>query len=507
MKFFWLIIFVGLSTGWAASQASCPAVVTAALTSVGDNCAATGRNQACYGNPAVSAQGRTDDVTFLAVGDIADLNDIEMLTMAPFVEESGEWGIALLRLQASLPDTLPGENISVLAFGDVALENAVPRIEPVTATLTGNGRARIQPLATGDVGVINAVPAGTVVEVIGRNEAQDWLYVKLGQYRRSSQENGWISTQVLRVEGNAAALPVIPSSDSLAEAVEVPPAPVPMSAFYLRSGITASPCAQVPPSGLLVQSPLGGQAVTFSLNEVRVSMGSTLFFANGPQKTLDIYVLEGVAAVEALDTLRIVPAGTWVSVPLAEDGRRPVDVPGEPAPYDAAYVASLPVGLLGPVAIAPPLPAENVQGTIAWEYARSGLLEGAYQYVNTIRCTSPSQGVFAENTYQGTISIMPTEAAITIVNDVFTRGGDGRYYFISSFTTPTGITANGTQMYDAVSSMLILTINSVSQFTITVDTKMNVPLYGDVRDGVSYATGATEDRQCAGTTVYNWIGF
>ena len=502
----WTGLALALWAGWAAAQGSCPAVVAAALNNVESVCSGTGRNQVCYGHANVSAQGRTQELTFAAAGDIASLNDIETLKLAPFAEESGEWGIALLRLQASLPESLPGEAVSVLAFGDVMLENAVPRLEPVTAVLTGNGRARIQPVASGDLGVINTIPAGTVVEVIGRNEAQDWLYVKLGQYQRG-REAGWVSTQVLRVTGNVAALPVIPSADNLAEDVKVPPMPRPMSAFYLRSGITDSPCAEVPPSGLLVQSPLGGQAVTFSVNEVRVSMGSTLFFANGPQQTLDIYVLEGVASVQALDALRIVPAGTWVSVPLAEDGRSPANAPTEPIPYDAAFVSRLPMGVLGPAVIAPPLPAEDVQSTIELVYARAGLLAGTYQYIDTIRCTSPSQGVYFERSYEGTISITPTEASITIFGDEFKRGADGRYYYITSFTRPSGITASGAQMYDTVSSTWTLTINAISQFTITLDQKLNVPLYGDVRGGVAYATGATEDRQCEGKSVYTWIGF
>ena len=37
---------------------------------------------------------------------------------------TGAWGVALMRIQANLPDTLPGQNVTMLIFGDVQIQNA-----------------------------------------------------------------------------------------------------------------------------------------------------------------------------------------------------------------------------------------------------------------------------------------------------------------------------------------------------------------------------------------------
>jgi hypothetical protein len=40
-------------------------------------------------------------------------------------ETSSTWGVVMMRLQANLPDTLPGQNVTFLLFGDVELTSAV----------------------------------------------------------------------------------------------------------------------------------------------------------------------------------------------------------------------------------------------------------------------------------------------------------------------------------------------------------------------------------------------
>jgi hypothetical protein len=39
-------------------------------------------------------------------------------------EEEGTWGVAVLQVQANLPDTLPGQNVTMLLFGDVEIIDA-----------------------------------------------------------------------------------------------------------------------------------------------------------------------------------------------------------------------------------------------------------------------------------------------------------------------------------------------------------------------------------------------
>jgi hypothetical protein len=126
---FWLCAAPAFA--WAQGE-SCPAMVEKALTAADLACQSTGRNQACYGNVALSAEPQpgVDDFTFSKTGDLVSVADLRTLRLSPMNLEGGTWGVALLRLQANLPDTIPGQNVTFLLFGDVEITNAVnPELE------------------------------------------------------------------------------------------------------------------------------------------------------------------------------------------------------------------------------------------------------------------------------------------------------------------------------------------------------------------------------------------
>ena len=41
----------------------------------------------------------------------------------PLNRQTGTWGLSLLKLQANLPDTNPGQNVTFLVFGDTSVDN------------------------------------------------------------------------------------------------------------------------------------------------------------------------------------------------------------------------------------------------------------------------------------------------------------------------------------------------------------------------------------------------
>lgn len=110
---------------------TCPAIVETALDTVDAVCSLTGRNQTCYGHVELSAEAQpgVEQLIFHRAGDIANVSDVRSLRLAPLDEDSGEWGLALMRLQANLPDTLPGQNVTFILFGDVEIVNAVDRAD------------------------------------------------------------------------------------------------------------------------------------------------------------------------------------------------------------------------------------------------------------------------------------------------------------------------------------------------------------------------------------------
>ncbi|MBZ0275885.1 MAG: hypothetical protein K8I60_07070 [Anaerolineae bacterium] len=124
-----LSMFIGvflLSSVVMAQEQTCPALVQAALSATAEQCGATGRNQICYGNVSLEAVPRSgvEDFTFSTPGDIVPVNAINSIRLNSQIEEQGTWGVALMKLQANIPDSLPGQNVTFLRFGDVQLRNA-----------------------------------------------------------------------------------------------------------------------------------------------------------------------------------------------------------------------------------------------------------------------------------------------------------------------------------------------------------------------------------------------
>lgn len=126
-----LLLFLGITAVVISqdeeSDGTCPAIVETALDSADLYCSDTARNQVCYGHVALEAEPQSGitEFVFESVGDIEDVTEIETLRLKPLDEETGEWGVALMRLQANLPDTLPGQNVTFILFGDVEITNAV----------------------------------------------------------------------------------------------------------------------------------------------------------------------------------------------------------------------------------------------------------------------------------------------------------------------------------------------------------------------------------------------
>lgn len=112
----------------AQDATDCPAIVETVLANLDNICDGTGRNEACYGNIELDVQARegATDFKFNEEGDLVSVADIQALRLTPLDEASNVWGVALMQLQASLPDTLPGQNVTFVLFGDVELVNAVP---------------------------------------------------------------------------------------------------------------------------------------------------------------------------------------------------------------------------------------------------------------------------------------------------------------------------------------------------------------------------------------------
>ncbi|MEM6530261.1 MAG: SH3 domain-containing protein, partial [Chloroflexota bacterium] len=133
-----LFVFIGgaaaqVPGGGSSSEGTCPTTVNAALQSLDELCTGLGRNQACYGvNRVVTTFfDEVQEETFNAPGAITPIDIIETIRTAPLNPETQEWGVAVMSVQANLPNTLPGQGALFVLIGDVSIENEV---NPATAT-------------------------------------------------------------------------------------------------------------------------------------------------------------------------------------------------------------------------------------------------------------------------------------------------------------------------------------------------------------------------------------
>lgn len=109
----------------------CDTVLTRAVTLTEAECTRTGRNEACYGYTQVHADFQPDvdarSISFDRSGDILPVRQLASLRTEALDLLNGTWGMAVMKLQATLPDTNPGQNVTFILFGDSVLENDISR--------------------------------------------------------------------------------------------------------------------------------------------------------------------------------------------------------------------------------------------------------------------------------------------------------------------------------------------------------------------------------------------
>jgi hypothetical protein len=330
----WTLFVLLVCVTRVAAQSDCPTIVQAALDATDEQCSGTGRNEACYGNVNLQATPQPDvsNFTFSTPGDLVAVSALQSLSLSSQVEEAGEWGIALMRLQANIPDTTPGQNVTFLLFGDVQLTNGVEtNVDPITLEASAQGNINVRGGPSTDDAPVASLSGGETVTANGRNADGSWLQVAL-----AGGSTGWVSAEVVSLDGDASLLNVIDPA--------APPLN-PMQAFYFQSGIGDAPCAEAPDSGILVQTPEGVSEIQFTVNDVNVVLGSTAYLQAQPGGDMTTSVVEGQATVTAGGATVTAPAGSFVTVPLDAQGRA-AGTPSQPQPYDPAKMAVLPIRIL-----------------------------------------------------------------------------------------------------------------------------------------------------------------
>jgi hypothetical protein len=299
------------------SGKNCPTLVVQALKEVGDSCGGLGRNSACYGFNRVNATF-SDTVAedfFSKPSDQSKLKQLQSINTAALNESLKEWGVAVMSVQANIPDSLPGQAVSFILLGDVQVDNAVPADQAVSPAanpiaFTTLNQSNIRSLPTTNSNVIGSVAGGSTLSADAINPTKDWLRVVF-----NDATPGWISRALVKSDGDLDSLPVF-ANDSR----------TPMQAFYFKTGIGSPSCTKAP-DALVVQGP-DKVGVDITANGANIHIGSTIALRTVEGNKMQVFTIHGEAKVNGV----VIPIGFVTTVQLSEDGKTVIGVPEPPRP-------------------------------------------------------------------------------------------------------------------------------------------------------------------------------
>lgn len=282
-----------LSTQVIAQDDVCPVIVEQALEALADNCTEMPRNSACYGYQTVNATFVTElpPETFSQPADREILNQFDSLHTSPYNADLEEWGIALMNVQANVPDTVPGQAVRFLLLGDAQVENRVAPTDfsiesnnanPIIIRLQFEAVARTRPMDNANT--VATLPAGTTINANAVNATGDWLRGDL------DGREVWIARDFVVPNIDIESLPV--TSDAPR---------TPMQSFYFSTGFGESRCNRAL-DVVTIQSP-ENITVDLTVNGLDVRIGSTISFQNLSDDRIVIMVHEGTLQTADMQTV------------------------------------------------------------------------------------------------------------------------------------------------------------------------------------------------------------
>jgi hypothetical protein len=118
----WVLASLILGAGVLAQATDCPEFMYEYIEQTAALCAATGRNEVCYGSNAIDVQLTDTAAAFGEPGDITALSNVDSIRTSGLDEASQEFGMALLQVQADVEGALPGQVVTFLLMGNVSVD-------------------------------------------------------------------------------------------------------------------------------------------------------------------------------------------------------------------------------------------------------------------------------------------------------------------------------------------------------------------------------------------------
>lgn len=265
----WTIIMIAfcsriISVAQTDTTDQCPPIITEAISLASESCDDLGRNSACYGHNQVIAsftdEAQAED--FAQPADTAQLANIMTISTSALNVDESLWGLALMNVQANIPDTIPGQGVLFFLMGETTVENAVsaqPNMMPTDITISASQRVNIRSGAGRNFNPLGRAEPNSVWTATGINEDFTWVRIAFGD------TNGWVSRDLITPIDETAfnLLPVVTTEMRS-----------PMQAFYFTTG-TGNPTCRQAPDALVIQSP-ERLSVNLSINGATVRIGSTI---------------------------------------------------------------------------------------------------------------------------------------------------------------------------------------------------------------------------------------
>jgi uncharacterized protein YgiM (DUF1202 family) len=308
----------------------------------------------CYGHVRLDAEPQPGfgPFDFVQPGDKINVTGIQSLRVSAMNPLTGDWGVAMLHVQANLPNAVPGQNVTLLVLGDVQIENQVSAQIPIPLTVTARANVNIRQSPTLDAFVMGTLQSGQTVTARGRLADSSWVYIDVP----NQSSVGWVYAPSVASTSGIQTLNIV-SPDRAYFA--------PMQAFYIQTGENDDPsCAEVPENGVMIQTSEGVAQVDLWINEVRIRLGSTAFIQAQRSKKMTITMLEGESHVQAKGVEYSASAGTQLTIPM-DQNLAPSAPPNPPSPITNTNISNLPVQNLDRQVILPTLEPSSTPTTPA----------------------------------------------------------------------------------------------------------------------------------------------
>ncbi len=320
--FITLVLFLAAPS--AVFSQECPAVLDDALTSAA-GCTSTEVNHVCFGHAPVDVLVDCEGVLDFSVpGDMIALDGMCQLASGA-AQSTGEWGLAVMRVQ---PHGMGDTPLTMITVGDVEMLNAGSNVTTLEVEVISDLTLYAGPNST--YPAVGTLSVGDTVTVNACSCTRHWLRTIL-----DDGQVGWMAAASVTILGEASALPIA--------GVDTPIYSI-MQAFTLRTGAPASTCAGLPEDGVLIQSPADAEPVPVQVNGISMWVRGTAFVQAPLAEAQTVEVIAGDVLVIVDDFHANLGAGMRAVFPTSSAEAPAAAMHVEP--FELADIELLPFTLL-----------------------------------------------------------------------------------------------------------------------------------------------------------------